>query len=399
MEMDSPDHEPVAEAWPHLAGSGQASDAASGDVDSEDAASVAELAARLVSDPGELGAAVEGLEALEPETRGRIIEELARVSSDPAVARLLDRLRASEDPATRAAVDAAHEPETPPAVGEASREHLPRRTNGAPRLVRTVVTAVDGDGLASVGLSAEAAAERTSAVFFCDLKRGIVDAVGVVEAESPRAGNSLNALREHAGVLSLEAVPDLAIGLLASTLLLNGPEIDAPVREWLARTLGEAPVASPLGLPTDQTREIVPHEELERCAETVLDACPTWLDGSSLTFEMAEEISLREGRVPADPARDSGAFRYLFEHRVIHRLELYRRMLLWMAGFWTAAAEKELARSATILGAQLADRQFAVPSHPFTVAITARSLDAARERLGTENDPRAGQPGRRRRPV
>jgi hypothetical protein len=41
-----------------------------------------------------------------------------------------------------------------------------------------------------------------------------------------------------------------------------------------------------------------------------------------------------------------------------------------------------------MLAWQLSDEQFAVPSHPFTVALTARSLDAARERLGTADDPR-----------
>ncbi len=103
---------------------------------------------------------------------------------------------------------------------------------------------------------------------------------------------------------------------------------------------------------------------------------------------MAEEIVLREGRVAADPKRDSGAFRFLFEHRIIHRLELYRRMLLWMHWFWSSGGEAALARSALLLAWQLSDEQFAVPSHPFTVALTARSLDAARDCLETEEDTR-----------
>ena len=62
-------------------------------------------------------------------------------------------------------------------------------------------------------------------------------------------------------------------------------------------------------------------------------APPGWIS-SPLTFELAEEIWLREGRTAADPDRDAGAYRFLFEHRLIHCLELYQRMLLWMAWLW-----------------------------------------------------------------
>ena len=65
-------------------------------------------------------------------------------------------------------------------------------------------------------------------------------------------------------------------------------------------------------------------------------------------------------------------------------------MLLWMAWFWGAGGEHDLARSAQILAWQLSDEQYAVPSHPFAVALTARSLDAAQARLETAADPRAG---------
>src|SRR5262249_49644756 len=129
--------------------------------------------------------------------------------------------------------------------------------------------------------------------------------------------------------------------------------------------------------------------DLERRASCVVEACPTWIDCSQLTFEFAEEILLREGRVAADPERDSGAFRFLFEHRFIHRLELYRRMLLWMAWFWSCSGEAELADSAWVLAGQLWDEQYAVPSHPFAVALMTRSLDAAQRYLVTRADPKA----------
>jgi hypothetical protein len=107
-----------------------------------------------------------------------------------------------------------------------------------------------------------------------------------------------------------------------------------------------------------------------------------------MTFELAEEIVLREGRVAANPTRDSGAYRYLFEHRILHRLELYRRMLLWMARYWECAGERALAESAQLFATQLSDEQFAVPGHPFALVLLAQSLDAAGEALGTNVDPR-----------
>ncbi len=107
-----------------------------------------------------------------------------------------------------------------------------------------------------------------------------------------------------------------------------------------------------------------------------------------MTFELAEEIWLREGRTAADPERDAGAYRFLFEHRLIHCLELYQRMLLWMAWLWKFRTRLELSRSALALASQLSDEQYAVPSHPFTVELTTRSLEAAQRRLRTTADPR-----------
>ena len=105
--------------------------------------------------------------------------------------------------------------------------------------------------------------------------------------------------------------------------------------EWLERTLGRGFEPRPLPTPTAEwSLEPAGSSDLLLRADEVLRACPTWLDRSPLTFELAEEVCLREGRVAVDPHRDSGAFRFLFEHRIIHRLELYRRMLLWMHWFW-----------------------------------------------------------------
>jgi hypothetical protein len=255
--------------------------------------------------------------------------------------------------------------------------------------VDCVVTAVDGEGRASIGLSSSSDARRTTAIFLCDLEHGVIDAIGQLEEESAQAGELLRDLRIEAAGLALEGEPELALGLLAGGLLLGGVTVLPSVQEWVERTLGSEFHPRPLPISTVQPDSGLTTglDSLLRASE-ILEACPTWIDGSPLTFDLAEEIVLREGRVPVDPTRDSGAFRYLFEHRIIHRLELYRRMLLWMAWFWQSAGETDLATSARTLSWQLADQQYSVPSHPFAVALTARSLDAAVTRLGTNEDPR-----------
>jgi hypothetical protein len=86
--------------------------------------------------------------------------------------------------------------------------------------------------------------------------------------------------------------------------------------------------------------------------------------------------------------RDAGAYRFLFEHRLLGQLERYQRMLLWSAWLWRASGEAELARSAVALAWQLSDAQHVVPGHPFAVALTTRSLAAARR-----SQPRAPRRG------
>ena len=187
-------------------------------------------------------------------------------------------------------------------------------------------------------------------------------------------------------------VPELALGLLAGSLMLCGPAVPPSVRDWLSQTLGPGfqPAGFPATIPGVEVRSIRQSEMPARAA-AVLDACPSWLDTSPLTFELAEEIWLREGRTAADPERDSGAYRFLFEHRLIQCLELYQRMLLWMAWLWKSLDEVELSRSALALASQLLDEQFAVPSHPFTVELTTRSLEAAQRRLRSTADPRSNR--------
>ena len=182
-------------------------------------------------------------------------------------------------------------------------------------------------------------------------------------------------------------LPSLAVILLKGSLLLCGADVPGHVRDWVAGMLG--PGFQPSGMPgviPMPASTSIPAEEMTRRVNEILDACPSWLDTSALTVGLAEEISLREGTSAPDPARDAGAYRFLFEHLLIHRLELYRRMLLWMGWVWRGSGREELSRSAFALAVQLSDEQYEVPSHPFTIALSTRSLLAAQARIRAGGD-------------
>jgi hypothetical protein len=377
-----------------------------------------EILCPLGSGPGECWMALEALATVEPAVRDAIIAELSRRRAEPGVGTFLRLLSAAPDPMLRAAArQALDEPGTASIAGTGLVAAAPRVPDPGPqvpfggsaelpalvdpegslasslkrrgiRLVRSLVTPIDGRGRGSVVVSISQAGQRRTAAFWCDVIDGILDVVGEVEPDSPAAGRLVDEIRQQVGAESAVDAPELALGLLGGSVSLSGPAIPGTVSEWLDGTLGpgfQAP-ALPAILP-DWEAATLTDAELPRCAEEVLDACPCWEDDSPLTRELAREIQLREGRSAADPGRDAGAYRFLFEHLLVHRLERYRRMLMWMAWLWQTTSRTELAYGAFVLASQLADDQYAVPSHPFTAALTTRSLEAARARLRTAEDP------------
>ena len=372
-----------------------------------------EIADQLASNPQECWQAFESLQTVETSLRLSIIDELSGLGFSPGAAMLLRLLSSARDPATRAAARSAlermdgeaREPlrfapspsfDVERAASGGHWDHDDRSTlvpahaeHSGPRLTRCLVTPVDGRGRGSIVVSVNQKDQRRTAAFLCDVRLGICDVVGEVEPESPRPGGLIEALDSQSEGECARDMPELALGLLAGSLMLCGPAVPKPVRDWLLGTLGPRfqPAALRATIPGLDPCSF-PQAEMPARAKAVLDACPSWLDSSPLTFELAEEIWLRERRTSADPDRDAGAYRFLFEHRLIHCLELYQRMLLWMAWLWKFLDELELSRSALALGCQLSDEQYAVPSHPFTVLLTTRSLEAAQRRLRTAADPR-----------
>ena len=104
-----------------------------------------------------------------------------------------------------------------------------------PRLIRCLVTPVDGRGRGSIVVSVNQSDQRRTAAFLCDVRLGICDVVGEVEPESPRAGGLIDALDQQPEGDCARDVPELALGLLAGSLMLCKPAVPPPVRDWLAR--------------------------------------------------------------------------------------------------------------------------------------------------------------------
>jgi len=253
-----------------------------------------------------------------------------------------------------------------------------------PRLTRSLTAAVDGEGVGTVALAGVHRGRTRVAAFLCDVRGGVRDVLGDSWDGEDAEVDLLGRFPELGARSCVADVHALATGLLAGGLLLSARETPPTVGEWLEAILGRGfhAAALPAARPEWSGPALDPATLAER-SWRVLEACPDWVDRSTLTFELAEEITVRERRAAADPLRDAGAYRFLFERRLLHRLELYRRMLLWMALFWDAAGEADLALTAGVLSSQLGDPQYAVPSHPFTVALSTRSLHEAQRLLGS----------------
>lgn len=400
----------------------------------DDDASLEGLIDQIEEEPEDVWFALQGLAEIEPEVRAEIVAELGRGGViGPGTAEVLRLLSYAHEPSLRqSAIEAlesagqfdnedsdgeevshqcvwidlaTHHPD--PEVAARARRWLGGRrgpsrglpaVRSSPTIVASLVSGLDGRGQGQIALVAEDSdrAHRVAVAFACDVIGGVREAVGRIAAigDQEPAESLLAELRARPDCDVVEGHHELAIGLLAGALLLCGPETTPALRYWLERTIGSEACPRPFaGLPTAGDDPIVgnppPFEEMPGRVAEVFDACPTWIDASPLTFELAEELLLRWEGAPPDPDRDAGAYRFLFEHRLRGQLELYRRMLFWMGWFWSAAGAIELARSALTLADQLSDPQHVVPAHPFTTALTSRSLAAAQEALRRGFDPRA----------
>lgn len=375
-------------------------------IDEEDP--LGQLVEQIEGDPDGVWLALQGLEGVEPEIRAEIIEGLSGTPMGPGLVEFLRLLAYTSDPPTRAAALAVLEQAEPDSPGLADawrdlaanhpdpvhRQEAARRVPGQAlsllgearaervggRLARSLVTAVDGKGRASIVLLARDAAGPGSvtAAFVCDVLNGLTQVLGerTDHATAEAAFEELAVGVDRACLLDQH---ELALGLLSGCLWLGGSNAPPMARYWVEATAGGSLDPRPL---LADVSEAIPFQEMPARAREILEACPDWVDDSPLTVELAEELllRLRDGQGAPDPSRDSGAYRFLFERRLKGQLERYQRMLLWMSGFWRAEGKARLASSATLLAGQLSDAQHVVPGHPFAVALTTRSLTVAQAR-------------------
>jgi hypothetical protein len=365
---------------------------------------IAELATQLDDDPEEVWVPLQALAHIEPEVRARIIAELAVWPLGPGQVEFMRLLAFAHDEATREAalVALVIQPNTnddavrawtsiaadhpDPEVAARAQRWLGERgvmdeptsvlvVRSRPRLRGCLVTAVDGEGRGDVVLAAVSEGREVVSAFHCDVMAGIVDVTGEVLDGPEEADAFLAELAARPERDAIDGCPDLAVGLLAGCLGLCGLAAPPALRYWIEQTVGSGFQARPfVGTVRDDELGAYAPEELRAWSVSILDTCGGWVDDSPLTRELARGLHLRAPDVPPHPVRDAGAYRFLFEHRLRDRLELYRRMLLWMASFWRGAGQEDLGRASLTIAWQLTDPAQAVPGHPFTVELTTRSL-------------------------
>lgn len=365
-----------------------------------------ELSILLDESPASIALALEGLDAIDPVVRSSLIRALAPEASGACWTELLRLLAHAPDALTQevsleslARLDqglpevidawlslavehpsAAIRSRALKALASGRPAEAPETFHRAPGIVSGWCTEVNHAGVGLVLVLAEHNGSQALVCWSCDVSSGIRLIAGTIDPAE-------NELREYQGNLAASAGPlgvvedaGLAVRLLAAGLAAARVPCALAARFWIERTLGRRFIPAPLAvIIADIDLAGVTHEELVVGSARVLEQLPGWLDRSELTFEIAREIALRsQGSEKApDPTRDSGAYRYLFEHLLIHRVEIEVRKLLWMSLFWKARGCDELSRWSAILARRLSDPQHVVPSHPYLAELSTRSLAAA----------------------
>ena len=302
--------------------------------DERDQSWLSEIADQLESDPQECWHAVESLMSVEAELRLSIIDEMAALGSRPGAQMLLRLLSSdADDPATRAAARSALvrvedeafspcQPVTPTETTENPRPdgvrepvvaaHPLRGVNAFTRTSRRnwraawsrrwTARAADRSSSRSTRWTSDEPPRSCATCGWASATSWVE-----VEPESPEAGGLVDALDQLPGVRLRRDVPELALGLLAGSLMLCGPTVPAPVRDWLLGTLG--PEFQPAGFPATipgLDHASIPQAEMPERAAAVLDACPSWLDSVTANLRAGRGNLAPRGADGGRPDRDAG---------------------------------------------------------------------------------------------
>ena len=172
-------------------------------------------------------------------------------SHSPRMKALASRTGSTPTPTSSlSGVDTSKDTEALPALPIVRDEGRSRGLLGpfAGRIVRSLVTALDGEGRGTIVISVRDGDHRRTAAFRCDVRLGILDVVGEVEPEHPYSGGLIDEWIERADGDYVPDVPELAVRLLGGCLGLSGPAAPARVRAWVEGVVG------PGGLPRDCRR-------------------------------------------------------------------------------------------------------------------------------------------------
>jgi hypothetical protein len=338
-----------------------------------------ELAQQLNADPESVWVALEALNGIEPNLRASIVDDLKGQPANPGLLAFLNALALSEDTALR---DSARG-----VLDELEGDEKPLSTSTAltgrpvPEIVRTLVTAVDPDGRGEVVVVSRLGGSWVAAAYSIDVQTGLLEVFGHQAESAGEVDLFVTDVLERLDRDAEACSTDLALGLLAGSLKVSEDRPEAPLTlpYWLDRTVGPGLHQRLFAIPALETDPAATAPQLIReAADAVLNACPGWLDQSHLTEELARDLAERPG-----PPRevDPSATRFLVERAFLDRIETLRRMLLWMAAFWTARDDQPLTRACLLLAGHLADNQHVVPGHPFLSGLARRSLLAAAQKL------------------
>ena len=258
----------------------------------------------------------------------------------------------------------------------------PARTS----LVRCLVTQVDGMGRGSIGISVsqrESAANRRVSV------RRSIRVLRRAGRSRARVGHRRRPARRAGGAGRVglrprcpRAGPGAPLGKLDDLRECGScPRCASGSTSCSGRSF--KPRALPATIAGIDPSSI-PAAEMAARVRDLLEECPSWLDLSPLTFQLAEEIRLREGSptltpaaMPASTASSSSTGSSIGSNST-------GGCSCGWPGSGNARDSTDLSTSALACASELSDEQYAVPSHPFTVELTTRSLvlpALSRERL------------------
>ena len=179
----------------------------------------------LEQDPEQSWNAFQGLEAIDSESRLRIVAELLKARGGEGLNRLLVLLAESRDDQTRGGGRS----------GEADvRDRDDRRASitavASGRWLRRSTAKARGQWSSQPSREGGVSA----AAFLCDVRKGVLDVLGVVEAGQAAEAELYEQFVELSSGQCVEDAPDLAFGLLAGEPLGFRP-VDAAGRAVVAR--------------------------------------------------------------------------------------------------------------------------------------------------------------------